>query len=515
MDKNIPGLGPKTNEFHPSDLTIFRDFVSNKDVKVTYAKLLEALGSGNGLNAYQVAVLEGYEGTVTEWLDSLVGDSAYQIAVANGFVGTEVDWLLSLKGDQGEPGEQGPQGEQGIQGEPGPAGGITGFPESDGKVYGIKNQAPFELVDTTAGRRVISTELVITGSTSGVLNSQWYNNAEVLRTLTDEPVTFPALPAAGNFRWVLVEGLDDGTFALNSQTPDATTAIRPTPTADRVILGEAIFDADGNVQQPSPGGGNTNVGPFPVNRYTTQVAANTTGKYAKIWEGALSRDNNYAIHLSYHEPITIDTDQGSGLCRLRMSFTCDPSRNIVAETLQLQTDGNSVAGEFQLVQITGNKAALYHRSNHFWGRIQYRVLFCNSSVRNQDFVVEGAYVSSLPGGTVYASVVASGGSSYYPSATFRESNTVLFDGDYITGVNAAPRNGNILFDFTGAKLGAVTIMYHQDASAFTFPTEAELNFDTATEISTTKINKFMMVLVDDTPSAQKVDVMVNWEGGTP
>ena len=35
------------------------------------------------------------------------GLSAYEIAVQNGFEGTETEWLESLKGEQGVPGEKG------------------------------------------------------------------------------------------------------------------------------------------------------------------------------------------------------------------------------------------------------------------------------------------------------------------------------------------------------------------------------------------------------------------------
>ena len=57
-----------------------------------------------GYSAYEIAVQEGYEGTVTDWLASLVGPqgkSAYEVAVEEGFVGTEEEWLLSLVGPQG------------------------------------------------------------------------------------------------------------------------------------------------------------------------------------------------------------------------------------------------------------------------------------------------------------------------------------------------------------------------------------------------------------------------------
>lgn len=50
-----------------------------------------------GLSAYQIALNNGFVGSVTDWIDSLKGDSAYDIALNNGFVGTEEEWLESLK----------------------------------------------------------------------------------------------------------------------------------------------------------------------------------------------------------------------------------------------------------------------------------------------------------------------------------------------------------------------------------------------------------------------------------
>jgi hypothetical protein len=97
-------------------------------------------------------------------------------------------------------------------------------------------------------------------------------------------------------------------------------------------------------------------------------------------------------------------------------------------------------------------------------------------------------------------------------ATFRENNTVLFDGDYISGINAAARTGNILFDFTGVSLGATTEMRHNDAGAFTFPAEAVLMFASA-DISTTVDNYFMFELVDNTVAAEIVHVFHAIEGG--
>lgn len=76
----------------------------------------------NGKNAYEIACDNGYTGTLTEWLASLIGEqgeagenggSAYDIAVANGYVGTQQEWLASLVGAKGAKGEKGEAGEIG------------------------------------------------------------------------------------------------------------------------------------------------------------------------------------------------------------------------------------------------------------------------------------------------------------------------------------------------------------------------------------------------------------------
>ena len=77
----------------------------------------------DGKSAYEIAVENGFDGTVEEWLESLKGgESAYEIAVRNGFVGTEAEWLESLKGEKGDAGAQGPQGEKGDKGDTGATG---------------------------------------------------------------------------------------------------------------------------------------------------------------------------------------------------------------------------------------------------------------------------------------------------------------------------------------------------------------------------------------------------------
>lgn len=50
----------------------------------------------NGLSAYELAVQQGYDGSVQDWLNSLSGKSAYEIAVDNGYTGTEDEWASAL-----------------------------------------------------------------------------------------------------------------------------------------------------------------------------------------------------------------------------------------------------------------------------------------------------------------------------------------------------------------------------------------------------------------------------------
>ena len=62
-----------------------------------------------GLSAYQLALQQGFVGSLTQWLDSLgrPGDnglSAYQLALEQGFVGSVTQWLTSLRGEPGQDG---------------------------------------------------------------------------------------------------------------------------------------------------------------------------------------------------------------------------------------------------------------------------------------------------------------------------------------------------------------------------------------------------------------------------
>ena len=98
------------------------DFITADEL----AQALSTIQTREGKSAYQVAVDDGFEGTIQEWLLSLVGPvgpgggdpgkSAYQSAVDLGFVGTESAWLASLKGADGADGADGQNGADGQDG---------------------------------------------------------------------------------------------------------------------------------------------------------------------------------------------------------------------------------------------------------------------------------------------------------------------------------------------------------------------------------------------------------------
>ena len=83
------------------------------------------MDGANGKSAYELAQENGFNGTLSEWLDSLVGEagvngtngtngkSAYELAVENGFEGSVTEWLASLVGKDGAAAEK---GEDGIDG---------------------------------------------------------------------------------------------------------------------------------------------------------------------------------------------------------------------------------------------------------------------------------------------------------------------------------------------------------------------------------------------------------------
>ena len=411
-DKNISQLQALGRAFNAGDLLIIRGFLENRDFRITYAELAAAIGTGDVLDGPTLAALAGNGGTPD----------------ADNLFVTEEGLTAILAG-----------------------------------------------LDLSSGAREIYTDLIITSDTAGTVSSQWVDNEGDTNTVTSEALTFIGAPSASTLRYDWVVGNDDGTVAVVNGTEGAEgAAVPPSVGGTQVGLRLVLWNDAGTAEVSPPG--QSNSGDFSGTRLQTATAPNTTGKYAKVWEGNLSKDAHYAIELAYDEPKNATAPYpGTGQGNLKVSFTCNSSRNIITDTVQIETV-NGTAGEWVLYQISGNKAALYHKSNHYWGRIQFRILFQNSQVRTQDFVNNGAY------GTAPGSPVGTWASSLrqapYPAAVHRQNNTVLFDKDYIHDPAEVAQSGNILFDFTGAQIGAQTWMKHDNDGAYTFPSEGEtMNFE--------------------------------------
>jgi hypothetical protein len=75
--------------------------VDSRVRSVEVIQVARSLGP-QGLSAYMVAVKNGFTGTETQWLESIMqgpeGKSAYELS---GFRGTLQEWLQSLKGQDG------------------------------------------------------------------------------------------------------------------------------------------------------------------------------------------------------------------------------------------------------------------------------------------------------------------------------------------------------------------------------------------------------------------------------
>lgn len=208
----------------------------------------------DGESAYEIAVAEGFIGTIEEWLESLVGpqgeqgeqgiqgvqglpgedgDSAYEVAVANGFIGTEAEWLESLVGPQGEQGIQGiqgdpgPTGDTGATGERGPAGGNTLSYKFDSGTSGdpgaghirLGNADPslafsITISETDDNGVDVTTWLSLIGSTSHLASgylSIWKKS---------DPTTFYVyavltgnIDASGYWQYIITNTAGQGTFA--------------------------------------------------------------------------------------------------------------------------------------------------------------------------------------------------------------------------------------------------------------------------------------------------------------
>ena len=87
------------------DLCKVTKYGSNETPVKVQANVLEGLRGDTGLSAYELAVQDGYQGTLQEWLKSLEGVDAYEVAKKAGYTGSREEWLAYLKGVKGDKGD--------------------------------------------------------------------------------------------------------------------------------------------------------------------------------------------------------------------------------------------------------------------------------------------------------------------------------------------------------------------------------------------------------------------------
>lgn len=187
----------------------------------------------DGASAYEIAVENGFEGTATEWLESLKGEkgdqgdngldgvnghdgkSAYEIWLDAGNSGTDSDFLLSLKGEQGEQGIPGQKGDKGDIGEKG----TDGF-------------SPVASVTQTETGAVITITDVNGTTTANVKNGEnsddsghTHSNKTVLDNITAEKIIeWDAIASKPGLK-IILGGEIFGDYENNEATGKYSTAI--------------------------------------------------------------------------------------------------------------------------------------------------------------------------------------------------------------------------------------------------------------------------------------------------
>lgn len=224
------------------------------------------------------------------------GNSAYDVAVLDGFVGTESEWLASLVGPQGPQGIQGEQGIQGIQGETGPQGpqGIQGETGPQGIQGETGPQGPQGIQGETGpqGPQGLQGDQGIQGETgdsayeTAVINGFIGTESEWLASLVGpqgpQGETGPQGPQGETG-----EGLNIlGTLNDESELPISANI------GDAYIIGQDLYIWDGNPDWNNVG---QIVGPTGAN-----VTISSTAPTGVITPGALWYDQDEGITYIYY-----------------------------------------------------------------------------------------------------------------------------------------------------------------------------------------------------------------------
>lgn len=277
--------------------------------------------------------------------------------------------------------------------------GVPAVEEDELITLGQLNES-LESLDLSLGARKVEAEYIITSDTAGTLVlGKWYNAANVLHEVTDQAIVFAGAPGTGELRWDVMVGNDDGTAELITGTAGAS-ATRPDLPAGSVALFETIWNEEGGTSGPP----DSEESVWSLDRFNTAVISNTTGKYCKIMEMDLGFAMDYAFTIDYGAPATLAANKVGSL---HVAFVTTEANIIHGVTVKMTTVGFSDAGDFVLVQLPDNKAALFHHSTNYWMRLQWRVVFQNWAMSLDNFL-NGEEYGTLPAGDNWSSQVYGG-----------------------------------------------------------------------------------------------------------
>jgi len=180
----------------------------------------------DGKSAYELAVEEGYQGTLTEWLSSLIGEQGIQgeqgekgeqgiqgLQGEQGIQGIQGD--KGEKGDKGDKGDKGNKGDKGIQGVPGEQGvpGKSAF-ELYRDTYGYEGTEEEWLEDLINGTLISYT---VTFDLNGGTATEGYAESVIVPSGKLLPLTEPTREGYTFLGWYAGEGMNDG--IVTSTTP--------------------------------------------------------------------------------------------------------------------------------------------------------------------------------------------------------------------------------------------------------------------------------------------------------
>lgn len=133
--------------------------------------------------------------------------------------------------------------------------------------------------------------------------------------------------------------------------------------------------------------------------FETAPEENTVGKYAKIFEGTITPNANYQLHIQYAAP-SADPDwpgSASGKSGL-LVVNVFAHEGIAITGLQFYTvDPASQSGDW-VIQRFGDTFAIYHHSTQYWMHAYFRATFTNYP-ELVDSLMSGQPYAALPGGS--------------------------------------------------------------------------------------------------------------------